>query len=268
MNITQPKIMGILNITPDSFYKDSRINPNDEAILEKATKMASEGVDIFDIGGLSSRPGSKIISVDEEIDRVIPAIHTLRKHFPKIPVSIDTFRAKVAEEAIRNGATFINDISAGKFDDSMHDVIIKHKPVYVMMHQLGTFEQMHQNTDYYDFLPEVLNDLYKIANQLRSKGVSDIIIDPGFGFSKSMENNYLMLKKLEVFQNPAYPILIGISRKSMLYKPLKGQPEEMIIPTVFFEGLLAIKGAKILRVHDVKPIKDLFKLFLKFEFIK
>lgn len=267
MNLTQPKIMGILNITPDSFYKDSRINPNDEAILEKATKMVSEGVDIFDVGGLSSRPGSKSIPINEEIDRVVPAIQSLKKHFPEIPVSIDTFRAEVAKEAIKNGASIVNDISAGEFDENMFGVIQKYNPVYIMMHQQGEFDQMHKKTDYQDFLPEVLNSLYKKANRLRSSGVNDIVIDPGFGFSKSIEDNYLMLKKFEIFQNPVFPILIGVSRKSMLYKPLGSQPEDIIIPTVFFEGLLSLKGAKILRVHDVKPIKDLLKLILRFNFI-
>ncbi len=260
MNLTEPAIMGILNVTPDSFYKDSRFNPNGEDFLKKAAEMVSEGINIFDIGGFSTRPGGEEISTQEEINRVIPGIKKLRKYFPNIPISIDTFRAEVADSALDAGAEIINDISGGEFDNQMFDLVVHRNPAYIMMHLQGTLTTMHIQTTYSDFYPEVLNFLFKKANYLRSKGVRDIIIDPGFGFSKTISQNYEMLSNLSLFKNEHYPILIGMSRKSMIYKLLDIPPEETLISSSFLHGLGTLKGAKVIRVHDIKPLKEIYNL--------
>ena len=260
MNLTKPAVMGILNVTPDSFYKDSRFNPNGEEFLEKAAEMAAEGVDIFDIGGFSTRPGGEEISTEEEINRVIPAIVKLKEYFPDIPVSIDTFRASVAEAALNAGAEIINDISGGDFDDNMFELVITRNPIYIMMHLQGNLTTMHTQNSYTDLYPEILNKLYKKANYLRNKGVKDIVLDPGFGFSKTIEQNYGLLANLELFKNEHFPLLIGMSRKSMIYKLLNITPEETLISSTFLHALGITKGAGIIRIHDVKPIKEALTL--------
>jgi dihydropteroate synthase len=260
MNLTEPTIMGILNVTPDSFYKDSRYNPNREEFLQKATEMVTDGVDIFDVGGYSTRPGGQEISVQEEIRRITPAIQKLKLAFPHIPVSIDTFRAEVASAALDSGAEIVNDISGGDFDKDMENLIISKKPVYILMHLNGSLHSMHAKVSYSDFYPEILNHLFKKANTLRSKGVSDIVIDPGFGFSKDVNQNYAMLSNLELFNTEHYPILIGMSRKSMIYKILNTTPENTLTASSFLHGLGVLKGAKIIRVHDVRPIKEIIRI--------
>lgn len=260
MDLTEPTIMGILNVTPDSFYKDSRYNPNREEFLQKATEMVIDGVDIFDVGGYSTRPGGQEISVQEEIRRITPAIQKLKLAFPHIPVSIDTFRAEVASAALDCGAEIINDISGGDFDKDMENLIISNKPVYILMHLNGSLHSMHTKVSYSDFYPEILNHLFKKANNLRSKGVNDIVIDPGFGFSKDISQNYAMLSNLELFNTEHYPMLIGMSRKSMIYKILNTTPENTLTPSSFLHGLGVLKGAKIIRVHDVRPIKEIIRI--------
>lgn len=251
LSLNQPLIMGILNVTPDSFYKDSRFNPNQEAFLKKAETMLAEGAHFLDVGGYSTRPGSSEISETEELHRVIPAIEKLREYFPETPVSVDTFRSAVAREALQAGATLVNDISGGDFDAGMFPLIIEKKPVYILMHQEGrSMKDMHAPPPYHDFLPEVFDKLFKKAACLRSQGVKDIILDPGFGFSKRPEENYRLLQHLDLLQNDHYPLLAGMSRKSMIWKLLHITPEESLPPTLHVHGLALIKGAKIIRVHD------------------
>jgi dihydropteroate synthase len=260
MNLTKPAVMGILNITPDSFYKDSRFNPNGEEFLKKANEMAAEGVDIFDIGGFSTRPGGEDILPEEEINRVIPAIEKLKANFPHIPISIDTFRASVAVAALNAGAEIINDISGGDFDNEMFELVISRNPIYIIMHLQGNLKTMHNQNSYTELYPEILNKLYKKANYLRSNGVKDIVLDPGFGFSKTVEQNYALLSNLDVFENEHFPLLIGMSRKSMIYKLLNTSPEETLVNSTFLHALGIIKGARIIRTHDVKPIKEALTL--------
>ena len=264
-NLDKPLIMGILNITPDSFYKYSRFNPNQERFLQKAAEMVNDGVGIFDIGGFSTRPGGVFIETEEEIGRVIPAIKLLKSKFPEIPVSIDTFRAEVAKRALNEGAEIVNDISGGDFDPKMFDLIIKENPVYIIMHLMGNYSEIHHPKVYDDFYPDLLNKIFKKANYLRSKGVKDIVIDPGIGFSKSISQNFSLVQNSSVLLNPEYPILIGVSRKSMIYKTLKKDSEHVLTESVFLNGLAAISGVKILRTHDVKELYEILKIIKMLE---
>jgi dihydropteroate synthase len=258
----QPVVMGILNITPDSFYKDSRFNPNEEAFLKKAEAMLEAGVGIVDLGGYSTRPGAKDLSVQEEIDRIVPAIQTLHKHFPDLALSIDTFRAKVAAEALDAGAHIINDISGGAFDPEMFPMIIKKRPVYILMHQMGdTIDTMHLPYPYENNIGlEVADHLFIKANYLRSQGVTDIIIDPGFGFSKTVEQNYALLKNLQFLSNPHFPVLVGMSRKSMITKFLEISTDNALPYSLLLHAIAVDKGAKILRVHDVDETVKMLRL--------
>lgn len=267
LSLNQPLIMGILNTTPDSFYKDSRFNPNQETFLKKAEAMIREGAYLLDVGGYSTRPGGSGVSEAEELERVIPAIEKLRAHFPDTPVSVDTFRAAVAREALNAGATIVNDVSGGDFDPGMFPLIIEKNPVYILMHQEGSsIEDMHSSRKYNDLLPEVFDKLFKKAAYLRSRGVADIVLDPGFGFSKSPEENYRLLQYLELLQNEHYPLLAGMSRKSMLWKLLRITPEEALPYSLYVHGLALLKGAKIIRVHDPKAHADILRINSQFEY--
>jgi dihydropteroate synthase len=261
LDLQEPIIMGIINITPDSFHKDSRFNPFDEDFLKKANEMLENGATIIDIGGYSSRPGAVDISENEEIDRVIPAIEVLIKNFRNVTISIDTFRSKVAYSAIRSGAKIINDISAGELDSEMFPLVIKNNYPYIMMHMRGNPETMQSHTNYEDLHCQILEQLYSKANYLRKNGVKDIFIDPGFGFSKTIEQNYNLLKNLSIFKNENYPILIGISRKSMIYKLLKIDSSETLEATAQLHLKTLFAGANILRVHDVKSARNTILLY-------
>lgn len=261
LNLQKPIIMGIMNITPDSFHKDSRFNPFDEDFLKKANEMLQNGAAIIDIGGYSSRPGATNISENEEIDRVIPAIEILIKNFNNTTISIDTFRAKVAHAAINSGAKLINDISAGELDPTMFPLIIKNNYPYIMMHMKGNPETMQKLSNYENLYSEILEQLYSKANYLRKNGVKDIIIDPGFGFSKTIEQNYSLMKNLSIFRNENYPILVGISRKSMIYKFLNIATSETLEATAQLHLQALLAGANILRVHDVKSAKHSVELY-------
>ncbi len=253
--------MGILNVTPDSFYKDSRFNPNQEAFLKKAETMIKEGAGLLDVGGYSTRPGGSEIPETEELERVIPAIEKLADRFPDIPVSVDTFRAAVARQALNAGATVVNDISGGDFDKDMFPLIIEKKPVYILMHQEGhSVSNMHSSGDYHDFLPEVFDRLFKKAAYLRSCGVADLLLDPGFGFSKSIGENYRLLQHLDLLQNDHYPLLAGMSRKSMIWKLLHITPEESLPHSLYVHGLAVLKGAKVIRVHDPRPHTEILQI--------
>ncbi|MBK6978152.1 MAG: dihydropteroate synthase [Cytophagaceae bacterium] len=261
LNLEDPLIMGIINVTPDSFYKDSRYNPFQEDFLEKAGQMIANGAGILDIGGYSTRPGAEEVNINEEIKRVTKAIDIIHSNFPKIPISIDTFRSEVAREAIDAGASIVNDVSGGALDGKMFDFIISKNLPYILMHSRGNPQNMASMTTYGELYSEILSELFSKANQLRKSGVKDIIIDPGFGFAKNQQQNFQLLQHLEIFQNENYPVLIGISRKSMIYKLLNITAEETLNSTSALHMLALIKKTKILRVHDVKEAFQVKKLF-------
>lgn len=254
-----PLIMGILNVTPDSFFDGGQHSTRSSA-LEHATKLVEAGVDIIDVGAYSSRPGAALISAAEEIDRAIPIIEDLVKTFPHIPLSIDTFRAEVAKAAILAGAHMINDISGGSLDDNMFRTVADLKVPYVLMHMRGTPETMQQLTTYEDVVHDVAVDLGNKISTLRSLGVKDIILDPGYGFAKTIEQNYELLFRVNELHYHGLPILGGISRKSMIYKKLGITPQESLNATTALNTLLLDRGVQILRVHDVYEARQLTKL--------
>jgi dihydropteroate synthase len=260
LSFDEPKIMGIINITPDSFYKDSRFNLGDESFLPKAEKMISEGCDIFDIGGYSTRPDALEVSISEEISRITKPIELLKKNFPEIPISIDTFRVEVANAAIDAGANIINDVSGGNLDEKMFDFVISKNIPYIMMHMRGTPKTMKSLNNYKDLLFDIYSELFSKANYLKSNGVKDIIIDLGFGFSKDLSQNYKLLKNISLFKNEYYPILMGISRKSMLYKLFNTNPEDVLPETSALHFYGVSNNVNILRVHDVKAAKRILKI--------
>ena len=258
--IDGPKVMGILNITPDSFYAGSRFN-NIDAILKKAEKMLQDGATILDIGGQSTRPGSERIAVDEELKRVITPIENIIKHFPDAIISIDTYQSKVAKEAIESGASIANDISSGDMDKEMINIVAALHVPYICMHMKGTPDTMQKEPAYDDIAKEVLDYfIYKIA-RCKEAGINDIIVDPGFGFGKTIAHNFELLKKLEVLKISGKLILAGLSRKSTVYKTLGVTPEEALNGTTVLNTIALINGATILRVHDVKEAVEAVTLF-------
>jgi len=260
MVLDSPKIMGILNVTPDSFYSNSMVNSESD-ILSRAEKMLEDGTDFLDIGGYSSKPGAKEVSESEEINRVIPAIAIIKKTFPKAVISIDTFRSSVAMAAISAGASIINDISGGDADPLMFQTVKDLQVPYVIMHMQGTPQTMQKNPLYNNVVQEVYKDLSLKVNTLRLMGIPDVIVDVGFGFGKTIEHNYDLLANLEYFHSLNCPVLVGISRKSMIYKSLGITPEESLNGTVVLNTIATQKGAQILRVHDVKEAKEMLKLY-------
>ena len=254
-----PKVMGILNTTPDSFYKNSRISSTESAIIN-VQKMINDGADIIDIGGYSSRPGATSVDELEEMNRVLPIITSIRSNFPDIIISCDTFRGNVAHAALCEGANIINDISAGEFDDSLFKVVSKHECPYVLMHSKGTPQTMHLETNYRNLFGDIAFFFSKKINQLYELGVTDIVIDPGFGFAKTLEQNFTLLDQLSNFKLFNSPILAGISRKSMIYKKLNVLPEEALNGTTILNTKAILNGASILRVHDVKEAKQIITL--------
>ena len=262
MNFSVPKIMGILNITPDSFYDGGRYNSK-EKIQRQIEKMIISGADIVDVGGYSSRPGAKDISIEEELNRVIPVIEIIKKKFPKTIVSIDTFRSRVASEAIISGADIVNDISGGNLDSNMFETVSKHKVPYILMHMRGNPKNMMSKTNYENVTKDVCKYFSQRINKAHSCGINDIIIDPGFGFSKTTQQNYDLLNNLEFFKEFQRPIIIGISRKSMIYKTLDTNPSKALNGTTVLNTLALSKGADILRVHDVLPAVEAIKLTTK-----
>lgn len=260
LDFSIPRVMGVLNITPDSFYKGSRLNSGTE-ILNRATEMTESGADILDIGGYSSRPGADDITEKEEIKRITPALEILRKELPSAILSLDTFRASVAEIGIKDyGVDIINDISAGTIDNKMFDVIEKHNIPYVMMHMKGTPQNMQYNPVYEDILTEIIKWFSDKKQELVLRGVKDIIVDPGFGFGKTIEHNFILLNNLDRFGILDLPVLTGISRKSMIWKTLGISPEESLNGTVVLNTVALMKGVSILRVHDVNEAVQAVKL--------
>jgi dihydropteroate synthase len=260
MDLSVPRVMGILNITPDSFYASSRLD-SVEAVLERAGTMAEEGASFVDVGAYSTRPGAAEISVSEEIDRLQSVIEPLNKFFPKLIISIDTFRSKVAREAVDKGADMINDVSGGILDPDMFDTVVALGVPYILMHMRGTPGTMNSLTDYDRLLPDVLRDLKQKLDLLRQKGVSDIIADPGFGFAKTTEQNFELLNNLSEFHLLGLPVLVGISRKATIYRTLGVTANESLNGTTVLNTIALQKGASILRVHDVKPAMEAVKLW-------
>ncbi|MBD1433947.1 dihydropteroate synthase [Sphingobacterium sp. DN00404] len=255
----KPLIMGILNVTPDSFFDGGRHNNLDHA-LQKAEELIQQGVDIIDIGAYSSRPGATPVSSEEEINRAIPVIRELTKRHPYLILSIDTFRADVAEACVEAGVHIINDISGGTLDERMFAIVARLQVPYILMHMRGTPETMQTLTDYEDIAVDVATALGEKISTLRALGVKDIILDPGFGFAKTIEQNYELLYRVNELHYFGLPILGGISRKSMIYKKLSITPEEALTGTIALNTLLLTKGVQILRVHDVKEAKQLVTL--------
>lgn len=259
MDLSKPKVMGILNVTPDSFYAHSR-KMELEAILKAATEMVEQGVDIIDIGGYSSRPGADDVPLSEELKRIEEPVRKLREQFPTIAISIDTFRSQVAERALKLGADIVNDISGGQLDERMYDLLQEVKVPYIMMHMKGTPQTMKQLNQYDDMLKEMMSYFAKKIENLTSRGVVDIVIDPGFGFAKDRSQNFELLHSLEYFKFLERPILAGLSRKSMIFKSLNISQGEALNGTSVLNTVALQKGASILRVHDVRPAVEAIKL--------
>lgn len=247
--------MAILNLTPDSFYDGGSYNSLD-AILSKVDKYITEGADIIDIGAYSSRPGAEHISLEEEGKRLFPALQEIRKTFPKISLSVDTFRSEIAQKSIDVGVEIINDISGGDMDAEMFRTIARNKVQYILMHMKGTPQTMQQNTSNEDIVYELKNYFQNKLEILDKIGVKDVILDVGFGFGKTLDQNYILLYELPVFKVFSKPILVGISRKSMLYKLLGTNPNQTLNATSIAHTLAVLNGANYLRVHDVKEAKE------------
>ncbi|WP_165747924.1 dihydropteroate synthase [Cellulophaga sp. Z1A5H] len=255
IKIGVPKIMGVLNTTPDSFYDGGKYK-NETEILNQVQKMLVDGATFIDIGGYSSRPGALHVTEEEELNRVAPIVALVLKNFPECKISIDTFRSKVAEACINEGAAMINDISAGNMDPDMMNVVAKHQVPYIMMHMKGTPQNMQKNILYDNLLTDILSYFAERITTAQDKKINDIILDPGFGFSKTLEQNYELMQKLELLKNAKKPILVGISRKSMIYKLLKTDAQNALNGTTSLHTIALIKGANILRVHDVKEAAE------------
>lgn len=262
IDLSSPKVMGILNVTPNSFYDGNRYN-SENLILKQVEKMLSEGATFIDLGAYSSKPNVELVSEEEEIARLIPVQQSVLKHFPDAILSIDTFRSNVAKICLDSGTAIINDISAGTLDENMFGVVAHFHAPYIMMHLRGTPQTMTTLTQYDDIVKEILYYFSEKIARARSFGISDLIIDPGFGFAKTIDQNYEVLQKLELFQNLDYPILVGISRKSMVYKVLESTADAALNGTTVVNTIALTHGANILRVHDVKEAVESVKLFEK-----
>lgn len=264
LDLSIPKVMGIINVTPDSFYKGSRFM-TEKDIIYAASKMLEDGAVIIDAGGFSSRPGAENISYEDERKRIIPALKLLSREFPDVVLSIDTFRSEIASEAVLEcGAAMINDISGGEADPEMFNLVGKLKVPYVLMHMKGMPWNMQANPVYADVTAEVLKWFGERIFKLQALGINDLIIDPGFGFGKTAEHNFEMLRNLSDFSITGLPLMVGLSRKSMIWKTLGVSSEEALPGTIVLNTLALISGADILRVHDVKEAVQAVKLIEKF----
>tara|TARA_R110002050_G_scaffold1281_3_gene9257 strand:+ start:79973 stop:80797 length:825 start_codon:yes stop_codon:yes gene_type:complete len=259
IDLKDPKIMGILNMTPDSFFDGGKYKNLSSAIMQ-VEKMLVDGATFIDIGAYSSRPGAPHVSEEEELNRILPIINSLLLEFPEIIIAIDTFRSKVAEECITNGAALINDISAGNLDPKMLETVATHQVPYIMMHMKGSPQTMQQHTNYENLLTDIRYYFSEKITAAHAKGLNDLIIDPGFGFSKTLEQNYELMQKLELFQTFRKPLLVGISRKSMIQKLLMTTAANALNGTTALNTIALLKGANILRVHDVKEATECLKI--------
>ena len=260
IDLSEPIIMGILNVTPDSFFDGGRYE-NVKALLKQVGKMISDGATIIDVGGMSTRPGAEIIDVEEELNRVIPIIKQIKEHFSTVIISIDTVRSEVARQSVVAGASIINDISAGSIDDQMFETVAELNVPYILMHMQGKPNDMQESPDYQDVTRNVLDFFIEKVEELRALGVKDIILDPGFGFGKTIQHNYHLLQKFAIFKILDLSLLAGISRKSMIYKVLNSTPQEALNGTTVLNTLALERGAKILRVHDVKEAQETITLW-------
>lgn len=259
-SIDSPSVMGIINVTPDSFYRSSRKQTLTE-LVDTAAQMIEDGASILDIGAASTRPGSEQPEKQEELERLLPALEELKRHFPDIMLSVDTFHSDVARSALKMGAHIINDISAGKFDLEIWGVCAEYSAPYILMHMQGTPLTMQSNPVYKDVTEEVFDFISSHIQQCQAAGIHDIWIDPGFGFGKTIEHNYALMKQLEIFKIHHRPLVVGISRKGMVYRLLQIQPEESLSATSALHLHALMKGADILRVHDVKEAVQVIKLY-------
>jgi dihydropteroate synthase len=259
MVLDSPKVMGILNVTPDSFYDGGKFLTERE-LLKQAEKLLNEGADFLDIGGYSTRPGAEEITVEEEIRRSVGAVQTVIKHFPDALISIDTFRSEVARAAVHEGAIMVNDVSGGELDPAMFDVVSTLNVPYVLMHMRGNPKTMAKLTAYDDVVKTIINFFHPKIHKLTQLGVKDIILDPGFGFAKTREQNFEMLRKLDHFSILEKPLLVGLSRKSMVWKTLNIEAKDALNGSTALHAIALLKGASILRVHDVKECVEVITL--------
>ncbi len=260
IDFQQAKVMGILNVTPDSFFDGGKYK-GEKDLLQQTEKMLSEGATFIDVGGYSSRPGAIHITEEEELSRVLPVISLLIKNFPNILLSIDTFRSKIAQKSIEHGAAIINDISAGQMDENMFDTIAKLQVPYILMHMKGTPQNMQRDPQYTNVTLELISYFSDLQFQLKAKKINDLIIDVGFGFGKTNAHNFELLNNLKLFQELDTPVLAGLSRKSMLYKTLDITPQEALNSTTVANTIALMNGASILRVHDVKEAVEAIAIF-------
>ena len=265
IDLLTPKVMGIINLTPDSFYDGGKLSSEKE-IIQQAKKMLEEGATFLDLGGYSSRPGAKFVSETDELNRVLPVVKLLIKEFPTVNLSIDTFRSPIAKKCLENGACMINDISAGLLDPNMLEVIANYQVPLVMMHMRGNPETMMLNTNYKDLTNEVLYFFSERISKARSLGINDIIVDPGFGFSKKLDQNFELFNDLELFSSLKTPVLVGISRKSMIQKKINTSAKESLNGTTALHAIALQKGVSILRVHDVKEAFETISLLQNLKF--
>ncbi len=261
IDLKDPVVMGILNVSPDSFFDGGKYT-SEEAILQRSEQMIEEGVTIIDVGAFSTRPGASNISTKEELSRLLPAVKTIRKHFPDIPLSIDTYRSWVALRVMdETGECIVNDISGGNFDDHMFDTVAKLGIPYILMHLQGTPQTMQEKPEYEDVIKDISNYFSDKVRKLTKAGVKDVIIDPGFGFGKTLEHNYDLLNRLDSFKVFQLPLLVGLSRKSMIHKLLEIDPDNSLPGTIAGNTMALLGGTDILRVHDVKEAVHAVKLF-------
>jgi len=260
INVSQPMVMGIINATPDSFY-EGHLKLNNEQLIQFAGQMINSGAGILDIGGISTKPGSNSISIEEEIDRVLPAIESIHSVFPEMVLSIDTHSSKVAKEAVKAGASIINDISAGNLDEQMIETVASLQVPYIIMHMQGVPSEMQKNPVYKEVVKEVLDFFILKIESCSKAGIKDLIIDPGFGFGKTIEHNFQLLKELSALTILNKPILVGLSRKSIIYKTLNVAAIEALNGTTVLNTIALLNGARILRVHDVKEATEAVRLF-------
>jgi dihydropteroate synthase len=259
IDLSSPKVMGILNVTPDSFYDGGRF-ANEKEILNQSEKMLRQGATFIDVGGYSTRPGALEISIEEEKKRTAHAIGIISKHFSDAIITIDTFRSEVAKAAVEVGASLVNDVSGGELDAKMLETISSLKVPYIMMHMRGTPQNMTQLTSYTDLKKEITDFFHTKLFNLKQRGIHDVIIDPGFGFAKNIKQNFELLNHLDHFKILGRPILVGLSRKSMIWKTLNVTAEEALNGTTALNTIAIIKGASILRVHDVKEAMEVIRL--------
>ena len=259
LDLSSPMIMGILNVTPDSFY-DGGFYDNQKKVIDQVEKMINDGASIIDIGGYSSRPGADNISPDVELARVLPIVKLIKERFSKILISIDTFRSEVAKQCVENGADIINDISGGSLDSKMFETVAKLNVPFIIMHMRGNPSNMMDKTDYENIIEEIENYFSKKIELAKSFGINDIIIDPGFGFAKTTKQNFDILKNLTYLKKLDKPLLVGVSRKSMIYKTLNLSPIDSLNGSTVLHTISLMKGANIIRVHDVKEANECIRL--------